>query len=75
MRPVAIVPGVADPAPYAQAWAQAASRAQHETEAAPGSKSSPLGTLNWMRFSLTLWFPAQWRIPSELHSVRTACPE
>lgn len=71
----AIVPGVADPAPYAQAWAQAASRAQHETEAAPGSKSSPLGTLNWMRFSLTLWFPAQWRIPSELHSVRTACPE
>jgi hypothetical protein len=71
----AIVPGVADPAPYAQAWALAASRTQHEIEAAPAGKSSALGTLNWMRFSLTLWFPADWRIPLELHSERTPCPE
>jgi hypothetical protein len=71
----AIVPGVADPAPYAQAWALAASRTPHQIEAAPAGTSSPLGMLNWMRFSLTLWFPARWRIPSDLHPVRTACPE
>jgi hypothetical protein len=71
----AIVPGVADPAPYAQAWALAASRTPHQIEAAPTGKSSALGALNRMRFSLTLWFPAHWRIPPELHSERAPCPE
>ncbi len=71
----AIVPGVADPAPYAQAWALAASRTQHQIEARPPGKSSALGALNWMRFALTLWLPAHWRVPSELHSVRAACQE
>jgi hypothetical protein len=71
----AIVPGVADPAPYAQAWALAASRTPHQIEAVPAGTSSALGTLNWMKFSLTLWFPAHWRIPPELHPAPTACPE
>jgi hypothetical protein len=70
-----IVPGIADPAPFAQPWALAASRTPHRIEAAPAGKSSALGALNWMKFSLTLWLPEHWRVPSELHAVRTACPD
>jgi hypothetical protein len=71
---VGLVPGVADPAPFAQEWALAASRTAHQIEAAPGGQSSARGSLNWMKFSLTLWLPEHWRVPSELHAKRTACP-
>jgi hypothetical protein len=70
-----IVPGIADPAPFAQAWALAASRTPHQIDAAPSGKSTALGDLHWMKFSLALWLPERWPVPSELHSVRSTCPD
>ena len=70
-----IVPGVADPAPYARLWAEASSKTPHTIVEAPGGKSSPRGALNWMRFAVTLWLPAEWAVPRSLHVQRTACPD
>jgi hypothetical protein len=70
-----IVPGVADPAPYAQTWAVASSRTPHTVEEAPGGKSSALGALKWMRFAVTLWLPAEWVVPASLQRQPTACPD
>jgi hypothetical protein len=70
-----IVPGVADPATYAQQWAAASSRTPHAVEEAPGAKSSAAGALKWMRFAVTLWLPAGWVIPASLQGQPTACPD
>jgi hypothetical protein len=70
-----IVPGVADPAPYAQLWGVASLRTPHTIEEAPGGKSSALGELKWIRFAVTLWMPAGWVVPTALHGQRTACPD
>jgi hypothetical protein len=68
-----LTPGIADPAPFAEAWALAAMRAPHQVEAAPNGNSSPRGTLAWMRFSVTLWLPASWKLPPDLHGSPAAC--
>jgi len=68
-----LTPGVADAAPFAQAWALAAMRTPHQEVAAPDGKSSPRGSLAWMRFSLTLSLPASWRLPAELHGTPASC--
>ena len=70
-----LVPGVADPAPFAQTWAMASSRTPHQVEPAASGKSTALGALNWMRFSMTLWLPSGWKAPPQLHSTRSVCPE
>lgn len=70
-----IVPGIADPQPFAQGWALAASRTQHEIEPAAPGQSSARGKLVWMRFELTLWLPALWNVPPALHPVRGPCQE
>jgi hypothetical protein len=70
-----IVPGVADPAPYAQPWAVASSRTPHTIEDAPGGKSSALGILKWMRFAVTLWLPADWVVPASVRRQHVACPD
>lgn len=67
------VPGVADPAPYAENWARAAARSSFRMEQAPDGKPSAQGSINWMRFSITLWLPADWKLPHELHGIRSAC--
>lgn len=69
-----IVPGIADPKPYAQAWALAGSRMQHEVEPVTPGQANAQGKLVWMRFSLTLWLPARWRLPAGLPAVRIGCP-
>jgi hypothetical protein len=68
-----VVPGVSDAAPFAQVWALAGMRTPHQVVAAPDGKSSPRGSLAWMRFSVTLWLPASWKLPPELHGTQTAC--
>jgi hypothetical protein len=68
-----LTPGVADPAPFAQAWALAAMRSRHQEQAAPDGESSPRGSLAWMRFTLTLSLPASWKLPVELHGTPAAC--
>lgn len=70
-----LVPGVADPAPYAQNWALAVARTPHTFEPAAQGQSSPLGELRWMRFSITLWLPAAWNLPRALHGVRAGCSQ
>ena len=70
-----IIPGIADPMPYAQGWARASSRTKHEIEAAPAGQASARGTLLWMRFALTLWLPAHWNVAPELHAVPVPCPQ
>lgn len=67
-----LVPGTADPAPYAQQWAMEVSRTQHEIE--PSSiGGSPRGALRSMRFRLTLWLPAKWTFPPGVHATRATC--
>lgn len=68
-----ISPGTADPVPFAQAWARAASRTQHEIEPAAVGKAAAAGTLNWMRFEVVLWLPAGWRLPPGQHAASRAC--
>jgi hypothetical protein len=70
-----IVPGIADPQPYAQGWALASSRTQHEIQAAPPGRVSAQGALVWMRFALTLWLPTRWRLSAGVHAVRQPCPQ
>jgi hypothetical protein len=70
-----IVPGTADPQPFAQAWALAFMRTQHQIEPVAAGQASPQGKLVWMRFALTLWFPSNWNFPAEIHSMRASCPE
>jgi hypothetical protein len=70
-----LVPGVADPAPYAQRWAEASAQTRHTLEGAPEGKSTALGALKWMRFAVTLWLPEGWSVPAPLQARRTACPD
>ena len=70
-----LIPGVSDPAAYGLNWALASARTPHQVDPDPSGKSTPLGKLNWIRFSITLWLPAGWSVPPELHGVRAACPE
>jgi len=70
-----IIPGVADPQPFAQAWALAFSRTRHEIESAPPGQESAAGKLLWMQFEVTLWLPTSWNLPSGIHGVRASCPE
>jgi hypothetical protein len=70
-----LTPGVADAAPFAENWAVQSSKTPHVFEPAPGGKSTPLGTLNWMRFSITLWLPGTWKTPGAIHATRGACSE
>lgn len=70
---VRLNPGIADPAPFAQAWTLAALRMPHEIVAAPDGKSSQRGSLEWMRFSVTLWLPGAWKLPEGLHGVPAPC--
>jgi hypothetical protein len=66
-------PGTADPAPFAQPWALAASRTQYQIESSGSGKGSPRGEFHSIRFRLTLWLPAKWAVPAGLHTVRAAC--
>jgi hypothetical protein len=70
-----LTPGVADAAPFAENWAVQSAKTPHVFESSPGGKSTPLGTLNWMRFSITLWLPGSWKAPATLHATRIACSE
>ena len=70
-----LTPGISDAAPYAENWALALSKTPHTFEPSTGAKSTPLGELHWMRFSVTLWLPGPWQTPKELHATRAACPE
>jgi hypothetical protein len=67
--------GVADAAPFAENWAIQAARTQHTTLPPPEGKSSARGSLEWMRFKVTLWLPSGWKTPSGMASRRGLCLE
>jgi hypothetical protein len=70
-----LAPGIADPQPFAQAWAFAFSRAQHEVQPVAAGQASPQGKLVWIRFALTLWLPSRWKFAPGIKAVRTSCPQ
>jgi len=70
-----LTPGISDAAPFAENWALASTRTPHTLEPAASGKSTPRGELRWMRFSITLWLPASWKAPTELHTQPAACSE
>ncbi len=70
-----IVPGTGDAAPFAQRWALQSSRTPHTVAPSSGAKATPLGELEWMRFSITLWLPAGWRAAKGVEAVRSGCSE
>ena len=70
-----LTPGNSDAAPYAENWAIRSARTQHSNEPPAGGKPTPLGTLNWVRFSVTLWLPAGWPTPKGVLAKPAACSE
>jgi hypothetical protein len=66
--------GVADPPSYATQWAAQLQQVPHTLIPSSG-KPSPLGQLAWMRFRATLWLPAGWRLPPQLHAESIKCAE
>lgn len=69
-----IVPGIADAAPFAENWALQSARTAHTIVPAAG-RATPLGKLDWIRFSIVLWLPDGWKAPAELHASRGACSQ
>ncbi len=70
-----LTPGIGDAVPFAENWALALARTPHHFEPASSGKSTPMGELHWMRFSITLWLPDAWKAPRELRAVQTPCAE
>jgi hypothetical protein len=68
-------PGIADAAPFARRWALQSAKTPHTVAPAAGAKATPLGELDWMRFSVTLWLAAGWKAPGGLGAPLAACSE
>ncbi len=68
-----LTPGVADAQPYAESWARALARTTYTIQPAPQGKATPLGTLNWIRFTIGLWLPASWHLPPGSKTVPGPC--
>lgn len=70
-----LVPGIADATPFAQNWALASSHTPHTFQPDSQGKSTALGELRWMRFSVTLWLPHAWKASAALYPGAIACPQ
>lgn len=68
-----ITPGIADPAPFAQNWAIESQRTQHSLEPAASGQPTPLGEFHWLKFSISLWLPANWQTPKGTQAVKAPC--
>jgi hypothetical protein len=68
-----LAPGIADATPYAERWAQQSMKTQQSYDS-PGAPT-PLGQLHWIRFSITLWLPATWKLPPSIHATPSSCTE
>lgn len=69
-----LIPGAADPAPYAREWSQAGSQTPHQVEPSGPASGTPRGSLDWMRFTVTFWLPRGWKLPPGVHSTAATCP-
>lgn len=68
-----LTPGIADPPPFAQEWAQMSARVPHQNESPPDGKTTPQGTIQWIRFSVALTLPPDWKLPAGQQGKRVAC--
>jgi hypothetical protein len=70
-----LTPGVGAVKPYAANWALKASATPHTDVVPPGTAPAPLGELERIRFSITLWLPGTWRAEHGVELPRATCPE
>ncbi len=70
-----LTPGTADAAPYAQNWAIQSARTPHTLTQSSSAQATPLGRLDWVSFSITLWLPNTWKAPPNLKAARSSCSE
>lgn len=70
-----LTPGSATVKPYAANWAFQSAKTPHTDEIPPGGAVTPLGKLEWIQFSATLWVPASWRAPRNIEQPPTPCPK
>jgi len=66
--------GVADPPAFARQWATQLNRVPH-TLVPSKARATPLGELKWIRFSIILWLPLNWKIPAELRPITAKCAQ
>lgn len=69
-----LTPGTGDAAPFAEAWAVQSAHTPHSVDAVAKGPSTPLGTLNDLRFSITFWLPGAWQSAGGLPAAPVACP-
>ena len=70
-----LAPGTGDAAPFAENWAIQSVKTAHTVVSSSSVKATPLGELDWMRFSITLWLPDRWKAPPKLNTARSSCSE
>lgn len=70
-----LTPGVAQVKPYAANWALKSSATPHTDTAPQGATPTPLGKLEWIRFSVTLWLPEPWKTRKDVELSHVPCPE
>lgn len=70
-----LTPGAATPKPYAANWAFQSANTPHTDEVPPGGASTPLGNLQWIQFTVTLWLPGSWHAPRDIQQPPTPCPK
>jgi hypothetical protein len=70
-----LTPGIADAQPFARKWALQSSRTPHTIAPSATGQPTPLGELHSMRFSITLWLPANWRAPKDVSSTLSPCSQ
>ncbi|MGC1463021.1 MAG: hypothetical protein WA802_12520 [Terracidiphilus sp.] len=70
-----LTPGIADAQPFARKWALQSSRTPHTIAPSATGQPTPLGEIHSMRFSITLWLPANWRAPKDVPSSPTPCSQ
>ena len=68
-----IVPGIADPAPFAQRWALQSARTPHSNAPSSAAQSPAIGQLHWMRFSITSWLPEVEAAEEAFEAPRRLC--
>lgn len=70
-----LTPGIADAASFAEKWALQSSRTPHTIAPSAAGEATPLGALDWIRFSITLWLPSQWEAPRGIAGRLAPCSE
>jgi hypothetical protein len=68
-----LTPGNGKVKPYAMNWARQWMNTPHTDEPAVGGQATPLGSLEWMRFKVTLWLPSGWKTPGKIPAERVPC--